>query len=57
MTEADLNRYVRVMARALNDAPVLTRDDGTEYVPVPACVRDDLVSHLYRLARPERGKA
>lgn len=45
----DLNRMARLIARALNDVP--TNKKG--HVTLTSEFRDDVVSHLLRLARPE----
>lgn len=45
----DLNRIARLIARALNDVPTDRRGNVT----LPCDFRDDVVSHLLRLSRPE----
>lgn len=45
----DLNRMARLIARALNDVPA----NGRGHVTLTGEFRDDIVSHLLRLARPE----
>lgn len=47
----DLNRMARLIARALNDVP--TNRNG--HVTLTCEFRDDVVSHLLRLTRPEAG--
>lgn len=49
MDTKDLNRMARLIARALNDVP----PNGRGHVTLTSEFRDDVVSHLLRLARPE----
>ena len=45
----ELNKMARLIARALNDVPA----DRQGHVTLDGEFRDDVVSHLLRLARPE----
>lgn len=45
----DLNRMARLIARALNDVP----PNKKGHVTLTSEFRDDVVSHLLRLARPD----